>query len=130
MKTEEQQLQYEIHLLLSEAEAVDEQEEQWYVTDCRSRELLEELVPQQNHLELIWQDKSVLKTKAKNYFKRKAKIGDRSDERPIRERNRTATLDIPEESEIRPPTWEEAALKCREVYREVISKRKNCTARQ
>ena len=125
MKTEEQQLQHEIRRLLNEAEAADKPEDQLYVTDCRSRELPDQLDHQQKRPELIWQDKSVLKTKAKNYFKRKAKIGDRSDERPIRERNRTATLDIPEESEIRPPTWEEAARKCIEVYREVISKHKN-----
>lgn len=130
MNKEEQQLRHEIRRLLDEAEAADKPEDQLYVTDCRSRELPDQLIHRQKRLELIWQDKSVLKTKTKNYFKRKAKIGDRSDERPIRERNRTATLDIPEESEIRPPTWEEAVLKCREVYREMISKHKNCPIRQ
>jgi len=112
MNKEEQRFQHEVRRLLNEAEAADKQEDQLYVTDCRSREFPDQLVPQQKCPELIWRDKAILKTKAKNYFKRKAKIGDRSDERPIRERNRTATLDIPEESEIRPPTWEEAALKC------------------
>jgi hypothetical protein len=105
-----------------------QQRDRLYVTDCRCRELPDQLVPRRKRVELIWRDKAILKTKTKNYFKRKAKIGDRSDEWPNRERNRTAILDIPEESEIRSPTWEEAARKSIKMYREVISK--HCTARQ
>jgi len=129
MKTEEQRLQHEIHRLFIEAETVDKQEDQWYVADCRSRELPEQLVHQQNYLELIWQDNVALETKTKNYI-RKAKVGSRSDEWSNRDRKRTAILDIPDETEIHPPTWEEAARKCVEVYQEVISKHKNCPRRQ
>jgi transposase len=124
MKTEEHQLQHEIHSLLSEAEDVDKQDDQWYVTDCRRRELFEQLAPQRNHLELIWPDNVALEAKSKDCI-RNVRVGVRSEDWPNHGRKHTAILDIPDEGEIRPPTWEEAAQKCIEVYREVISKHKN-----
>jgi hypothetical protein len=129
MKKEEQRLQHKIHQLLSEAEAVDQQEDQQYVTDCRSRELPEQLVHQQSCLELIWQAKGALETEAKDSVKQ-AKADSGSDKWPSCGRKHTVILDIPAENEIHPPTWEEAARKCIEVYREVISKHKNCPRRR
>jgi transposase len=129
IKTEEQRLQDEIHWLLIEAEAVDEQEDQWYAADCRSRELPEQLVHQKNYLELIWLENVALESKEENNI-REDKVGSKSNEWHNRDRNRIDILDIPDESEIRPPTWEEAAQKYVEVYQEVISKHKNCPKRQ
>lgn len=82
-----------------------------------------------NCLELIWRAKGALETEAKDSVKQ-AEADSRSDKWSSRGRKRTVILDIPAESEIRPPTWEEAARKCIEVYREVISKHKNCPRRR
>lgn len=53
----------------------------------------------------------------------------RSDEGPNRGRKGTLILDISADREIRPLTWEAAARKCIEAYREVFSKHKNCPRR-
>lgn len=124
MKKEEQRLQHKIHRLLREAEAVDQQEDQLYVTDCGGRESAEHSVHQQNGLELMWPVQGALETEAKDSV-RQTKADRRSDRWPNQGTKHTVILDITADSEIRPPTWEEAARKCVEVYREVISKHKN-----
>ena len=128
MKKEEQRLQHKIHRLLREAEAVDQQEDQLYVTDCGGRESAEHSVHPQNGLELMWPVQGALETEAKDSVGQ-AKADIRDDRRPNQGRKHTVILDISGDSEIRPPTWEEAAQKCVEVYREVISKHKNCRKR-
>ena len=128
VKAKEQRLQQKIHRLLSEAEAVDQQEDQRYVTDCGGRELPEHLAHQQSHLELIWRARGALETEAKDSVKQ-ARADRRDDAWPNQGGKSAVILDIPADSEIGPPTWEEAARKCVEVYREVISKHKNCRRR-
>jgi len=81
------------------------------------------------YLELIWPAMVALETEAKDSVKQ-AEADNRSDKWPSRGRKRTVILDIPAESEVHPPTWEEVARKCIEVYREVIAKRKNCPRRR
>ncbi len=124
-KREEQRLQYTIHRLLSEAEAVDQQEEQRYMTRCESRKSPERAVRQRNYLELNGQAKWTLETQATDSVKQ-TRADIRSGKRLNQSRKRTVILDIPADNEIRPPTWEEAARKCVEVYQDVISKHKNC----
>jgi len=125
MKKEEQRLQHEIHRLLSEAEAVDQQEDQLYVTDPGRKESTEYSIHLQNGPEWMWRVKGALETEDKDSVKQ-AKADIRDDRRPNQGRKHTVILDISGDSEIRPPTWEEAAQKCAEVYRDVISKHKNC----
>ena len=129
MKQGDKHLKEEIRQLLSEAEAVDQQEEQGYVTNGRDRKLPKHLVHQQNRLELTWRANGALET-ADGDFIKQTKAESKSDNRHSRGRKRTVILDIPDESEDRLPTWEEAAQKCIEVYWEVISKHKNCPRRQ
>jgi hypothetical protein len=129
MKKEEQRLRHTIHGLLTEAEAADQQQEQVYVTYGRDRKLPKHLVHQQGRLELIWQTRGALETAAEDSVMQ-TKADSRSDSRHSRDRNRMVILDISDESENRLPTWEEAARKCMEVYREVISKHSNCPRKQ
>jgi transposase len=128
MKDGEQRLQHEIHRLLSEAETMDQREDQLYRTDCRGEELPEQLAHQQSCLEQIWLAKRASEAEAKASGEQ-ATADSRSDEGPGCSRKRTVILDIPADREIHPPTWEEAARKRVEVYREVISKHKNCPRR-
>lgn len=129
MKQGEEHLKEEIRQLLSEAEAVDQREEQGYVTNGRDRKLPKHLVHQQSRLELTWRTKGALETAAGESVKQ-AKAESRSDHWHSRDKKPTAILDIPDESEDRLPTWEEAGRKCIEVYWEVISKHKNRPRRQ
>ena len=128
MKEEKQRLRREIHQLLSEAEAVDRQEDRRYGTDCRGEELPEQLALQRNCRERIWQAERALEAEAKA-FGEPPKIDSSGDEGPNRGRERTLILDIPADREIRSLTWEAAARKCVELYREVISKHEDCPRR-
>jgi transposase len=111
IKEEEQRLQQEIHRLLNEAEAVDQQEDQQYGTDFQGEELPEQLARRQSRLERIRQAKRALEAEASGEEDRIGK--------------RMTILDIPADGEIRPPTWDESARKCIEVYWEAISRYKN-----
>lgn len=123
MKEEERRLRYMIQRLLSEAEAVDQQEDQPYSTGCRGEKSPEQFVHQQSHLELIGRAKGALETETKDSVKQARAA--RSGKWPNQGRRRTVILDTSVDNEIRPPTWEEAARKCMKVYEEVISEHKN-----
>lgn len=95
------------------------------MTRCESRKSPERAVRQRNYLELNGQAKWTLETQATDSVKQ-TRADIRSGKRLNQSRKRTVILDIPADNEIRPPTWEEAARKCVEVYQDVISKHKNC----
>lgn len=126
MEQVEEHLKEEIRQLLSEAEAVDQQEERGHVTNGQDRKLPKHLVHQQSRLALTSQAKGALETAARDSVKQ-AKAESRGDNW---HRKRMVILNIPDESEDRLPTWEESAQKCIEVYWEVISKHKNRPRRQ
>lgn len=65
MKQEEKRLKEEIHQLLSEAEAVDQQEDKEYGSDCRGDELPKELARRESRLKRIQQAKKALEAEAK-----------------------------------------------------------------
>jgi transposase len=125
MKKEEQRLQRTIHRLLREAEAVDQQEDQLYVTDCGGRESAEHSVHEEDGLELMWPIQGAVETEAEDCV-RQTKADRRRDRWRDQGTKHTVILDITAGSEIRPPTWEETARKCAEVYWDVTSKHKNC----
>ncbi len=65
MMQEEKRLKEEIHQLLSEAEAVDQQEDKEYGSDCRGDELPKELARRESRLKRIQQAKKALEIEAK-----------------------------------------------------------------
>lgn len=65
MKQEEKRLKEEIHQLLSEAEAVDQQEDKEYGSDRRGDELPKELARRQSRLRRIQQAKKALEAETK-----------------------------------------------------------------
>ena len=65
MKQEEKRLKEEIHQLLSEAEAVDQQEDKEYGSDRRGDELPKELARRESRLKRIQQAKKALEAEAK-----------------------------------------------------------------
>jgi len=65
MKQEEKRLKEEIHQLLSEAEAVDQQEDREYGSDRRGDELPKELARRESRLKRIQQAKKALEAEAK-----------------------------------------------------------------
>lgn len=65
MKQEEKRLKEEIHQLLSEAQAVDQQEDKEYGSDRRGDELPKELARRESRLKRIQQAKKALEAEAK-----------------------------------------------------------------
>jgi len=101
IKQEEKRLKEEIDQLLSEAQAVDEREDQQYGSDCRGDQLPAELARRQSRLKRIQEAKKALEAEAKAAAEQTQKQREeeccQNDDQPKRSRKPRAVSDIPDD---------------------------------
>jgi len=101
IKQEEKRLKEEIDQLLSKAQALDEQEDQQYGTDCRGDQLPAELARRQSRLARIQEAKKALEAEAKaaaeQARKEREEADCKDDDKPKRGRKARAVSDIPDD---------------------------------
>ena len=99
MLTEEKRLKEEIKQLLEKAQAIDDQEDNEYGTDCRGDELPEELGRRQSRLKRIQEAKKALEVKAKTVARQAQKQREEEDfkdnDKPKRGRKPKAISEVP-----------------------------------
>jgi transposase len=97
--TEEERLKEEIKQLLEKAQAIDDQEDNEYGTDCRGDELPEELGRRANRLKRIQEAKKALEAKAKAAAQQAQKQHEQEnstdDDKPKRGRKHKAISEVP-----------------------------------
>jgi transposase len=99
MLKEEASLKEEIKQLLEKSEAIDQQEDDKYGSDCRGDELPEELARRESRLKRIQEAKKVLEAKAKaaaqEAQKQREQEDSKSGNKPQRGRKRKAVSEVP-----------------------------------